>query len=471
MNTQSPILVQAARFLTQVSYSQLPADVIDNAKRAVIDYLGVALAGCDQAVANNLRQWAIQRSVGGFASVIGYDIRLDIENAALVNAAAGHALDFDDTSWTTIGHPSTVIIPALLALAEAQKVTGQQLLTAYIAGVEVAHKIADLMMPETSENGWHTTGIFYVLGTAAATCQLLNLNEETSTQALALALSRSSGIRSNFGTQAKPYHAGMAAKAGLEAVSLVQSGITSSPMALEGIDGFIQCYASDALAQKARRMVKPVLFGTGWDISTKGYAFKKYPNCSGNHPACDLIITLMKNNNINWQQIESIHCGVSLLGPKELVCHKPQTPVEARFSLEYSIACALIYGQITLDEFTQDKIRDDRIQTLMGCITMSVDDELAKLGFIGTAPVKMTIIMKNGDTIVAENDLAKGNPEKPFSDEEFSQKFKKCTQSKMSISDANALLALLFKLENVKSIDSITALFRLKSHSDNSKPA
>ncbi|EAQ66900.1 hypothetical protein MED121_13270 [Marinomonas sp. MED121] len=458
MSTQAPLLIQASRFLEGIRYEQLPADVIQTAKYAVLDYIGVAIPGSDQAVAQNLLNWAKQRSWGSSACVIGSEARLDVEHAALVNAAAGHALDFDDTSWATIGHPTTVILPALLALAEQKESSGKALLLAYIAGVEVAHKVADLMMPETSENGWHTTGVFYALGTAAAACQLLALDQETTTRALALSLSKSGGIRSNFGTQAKPYHAGMAAKAGLEAISLAQSGITSSSTALEGVDGFIQCYASQALAEKARRMAKPILFGASWDLSTKGYAYKKYPNCSGNHPACDSILALVESQKITWQEIASIHCGVSLLGPKELVCHQPQTPVEARFSIEYSIACALIYGQITLDEFTEAKIQDPRVQDMMGKINMSVDKELEKLGFIGTAPVKIKILKNNGEVILLENDLARGNPEKPFTQAEFFDKFKACVKDKMPLDKADTLLDQLIHLEQIKSVTSITEL-------------
>ena len=464
MNKQAPILTQAARFLANLDASQVPADVINTAKKATLDYIGVAIAGCDQPVARNLRQWAVKRSHASVASLIGFDIKLDVENAALVNAAAGHSLDFDDTSWATIGHPSTVILPALFALAEEYKYSGQQLLTAYIAGVEVSHKVADLMMPEASERGWHTTGIFYVLGTAAAACQLLQLNEEVTTRALALSLSRSSGIRSNFGTQAKPYHAGMAAKAGLEALSLAQQGITASATALEGQDGFIQCFVSDALAKKVRQMARPILFGSGWDISSKGYAFKKYPNCSGNHPACDLMMELVEEKRLDWQQIESIHCGVSLLGPKELVCHQPTTPVEARFSLEFSLASALIFGQITLEEFTEEKINDPRIQDMMSKVTMEVDEDLAKLGFIGTAPVKIWITQKEGPVIFVENDLAIGNPEKPFSDDDFTHKFLNCVKDKMPIVKATTLLSQLFRLDEVSEISSITTLLRLGAY-------
>ncbi|MEB8433403.1 MmgE/PrpD family protein [Cocleimonas sp. KMM 6892] len=462
MSAQSPILLQAARFLNETTYDQLPIETVEIAKRAVLDYVGVAIPGSTQEVTKNLVQWAKKRSWGESASIIGSDLKMDVEHTALVNAAAGHALDFDDTSWATIGHPTTVILPALLAVSEDQGKSGKELLLAYITGVEVAHKVADLMMPEASEQGWHTTGIFYSFGTAAATCQLLQLDEEMTTRALALSLSRASGIRSNFGTQSKPYHAGMAAKAGLEAVSLAQAGITSSAMALEGQDGFIQCFAGDELANKARSLTESIKFGEEWDISTRGYAFKKYPNCSGNHPACDVILEFLNHNKIDSEDIESIDCGVSLLGPKELVSHQPKTPVEARFSLEFSLAAAFIYGQITLDEFTEEKIQNPRVQAFMQRITMEVDEDLAKLGFIGTAPIKIWITKKEGEKLFLENDLARGNHEKPFTDEEFIDKFCKCTKASMNTDQQNKLITMILNLEKLGSINDLFTVLHIE---------
>lgn len=462
MIAKVPILNQAAEFLSDLEYTEVPTDVIETAKRAILDYVGVAIPGSRQPVAQNLFVWAGKRSWDNSATVIGSETRMDPENAALINAASGHALDFDDTSWATIGHPTTVIFPALLGLAEERNCSGKQVLLAYIAGIEVAHKIADLMMPETSENGWHTTGAFYALGTAAAACQLLQLDKDHAVCCMALALSRSGGIRSNFGTQSKPYHAGMAAKAGLEAISLTLGGINSSPTALEGEDGFIQCYAGSPLAKIARDMVKPVLFGSRWDIASRGYAFKKYPNCSGNHPACDAILNLLQEQPLAAEDIETIRCGVSLLGPKELVCDQPQTPVEARFSIQFSLACALTYGRITLAEFTDEIIQDPHMQTLMSRITMAVDDDLAKLGFIGTAPVKLWITKTSGEQIYIENNLARGNPEKPFTDTEFSDKFMECAKGIVTEDKAEALLHDLFQLDNIVNIRTITDQLRFK---------
>ncbi|REG86695.1 MmgE/PrpD family protein [Marinomonas pollencensis] len=456
MATNTPILNQAANFLANLEYEKLPVDVTESAKRAILDYIGVSIPGSQQPVAQNLFAWAEKRNWGKTATVIGRKIKMAPENAALINAASGHALDFDDTSWSTIGHPTTVIFPAILSLAEEYNCTGKQTLLAYIAGLEVAHKIADLMMPEASENGWHTTGIFYTLGTAAAACQLLQLAKEQSALCMALALSKSSGIRSNFGTQAKPYHAGMSAKAGLEAVSLTLSGINSSPTALEDEDGFIQCYASSELAKIVKNMAKPVLFGSPWDITHRGYAFKKYPNCSGNHPACDAILEWLNKNPTPIEDIASIHCGVSLLGPKELVCDQPKTPTEARFSIQFSLACALTYGKITLSEFTDEIILSPHIQELMSRITMGVDQDLARLGFIGTAPVKIWITKVSGEEIYLENNLAHGNPEKPFSDNEFNAKFLSCCHELITREQAELLLKDIYQLDKVKDIKKIT---------------
>lgn len=458
--SQATVLQQAVQFLQQAEYQQLPDETTNVAKRAILDYIGVAIPGSQQPVTQNLLNWAQQRSWSTQADTLFSGQRLDVEHCALVNATAGHALDFDDTSWATIGHPTTVIVPALLALAQQHHCTGKQLILAYVCGVEVAHKIADLIMPQISENGWHTTGVFYVLGSAAAACQLLALDENTSLSALALALSRSSGIRSNFGTQAKPYHAGMAAKAGLEVVSLAQAGVTAAASALEGQDGFIQCYVGDDYAEQLRQRTQPIPFGIDWDIGSRGYAFKGYPNCSGNHPACDLILQLIEQHQLDWQQIERIDAGVSLLGPKELVCHQPQTPVEARFSLEFALASALIYGRISLKEFTESHIQDSRVQQLMQRVHMRIDEELAKLGFIGTAPIKLRLQLTDGRCIEAENDLARGNPEKPFSDEEFSDKFLACCDGLLPQEQAQRLLAKLFELEQQADIEEILRLTR-----------
>ncbi|GLK55540.1 2-methylcitrate dehydratase PrpD [Methylopila capsulata] len=447
---------QAADFLLGLRLETLDAAVVAAAREAIVDYVGVALAGAQEPVARNVRGWAATRSHAADAAVLGAGgLKLDRENAALCNAVAGHALDFDDTSWTTIGHPTTVVAPAAFAVAECVGASGADALVAYVAGVEVAHRIAELAMPEASENGWHTTGAFYALGAAAAACALLRLDRATTVSALGLAASRSGGVRANFGTQAKPWHAGIAARNGLEAVSLAQAGVTASPASIEGPDGFVRCLGG---AEAFERLGdRPLHFGAPFDLAARGLAFKRYPCCSGSHPACDLIADLAAEHGFRAADVVAIDVGVSLLAKRELVAHAPTTPQEARFSMEFALAATLAAGPLTLGSFTAETLRDPEVRRLMGAVNMSLDPELAALGFIGTAPVTMIVRLADGRTAVGERDLAVGNPERPMSAQDHAAKFMSCAARALPDGDAAALLERLRAIEREPSLAALWA--------------
>ncbi|MBB3966086.1 MmgE/PrpD family protein [Rhizobium metallidurans] len=419
-----PFIEKAADFLVEARHEQIGADAIAAAKEAFIDYIAVALGGVGEPVSKNILGWATERSWGSSCAVIGRVDRLDPENAALCNAVSGHALDFDDTSWSTIGHPTTVVAPAAIATGEMVRASGREVLSAYLVGVEVSHRLADISMPFVSENGWHTTGVYYAIGAAAAASFLLRLDRRTTINALGLSISRSSGVRSNFGTQAKPYHAGMAARAGLEAVSLARAGLTASASAVEGVDGFLDCFAGDRSAYFER--MDQMIFGKPFDLVSRGLAYKKYPCCSGSHPACDVMIELVNEHSLKPEDIVSIRVGASLLAERELVCHNPATPQQARFSMEFALAVAVSKGSLGLDSFRTEVLEDPEIRGLMGRVRLELDDELAKLGFIGTAPVKIDITLRNGQVLRAARDLAIGNPERPFTDDDRRSKFMMC---------------------------------------------
>ncbi|SCW59177.1 MmgE/PrpD family protein [Ancylobacter rudongensis] len=447
---------QAADFLIACRNSPLPPDVASIARTALTDYVGVALAGAAEPVARNVRAWACERASGAGATVIGTaGLRLDPENAALCNAVAGHALDFDDTSWVTIGHPTSVVAPAALAVAEQVGASGADALRAYVAGVEVAHRIAELCMPEASEAGWHTTGALYVLGAAAAAAVLLNIDRTACVHALGLAASRSGGVRSNFGTQAKPWHAGMAARNGLEAVSLARAGVTASRTAIEGQDGYIACLAG--VAARARFAGRELTFGAPFDLAARGLAFKRFPCCSGSHPACDLTLDLMAEHGFGAGDVTDIHVGVSLLAERELVVHAPKTPQEARFSMEFALAATLVHGPLTWDLFAQQTLADPMVQQLMGVVRIELSPELAALGFIGTAPVRMTFHLRDGRVIHGAHDLAIGNPERPMSPEDHAAKFRSCATRAMAPAAADAMLGRLRAIDQERDLAALWA--------------
>lgn len=456
MAAERSVAEQAADFLIACRNGPLPSDVASIARTAVTDYVGVALAGAAEPVARNVRAWASERATGADATVFGAGgLRLDPENAALCNAVAGHALDFDDTSWTTIGHPTTVIAPAALAVAEQLGASGADALRAYVAGVEVAHRIAELCMPEASEAGWHTTGALYVLGAAAAAALLLNLDRTTCVHALGLAASRSGGIRSNFGTQAKPWHAGMAARNGLEAVSLARAGVTASRTAIEGQDGYIACLAGDTA--RARLAGRELAFGAPFDLATRGLAFKRFPCCSGSHPACDLTLDMMAEHGFGADEVARIHVGVSFLAERELVVHAPETPQEARFSMEFALAATLVHGPLTWDLFAQPTLADPAVQQLMGKVRLELSPELAALGFIGTAPVRMTFHLHDGRVLHGARDLAIGNPECPMGLQDHAAKFRSCATRALAPAAADTLLRRLRALDQEPNLSALWA--------------
>lgn len=446
-------LEKAASFVAENSFSTIDREVLELGKRAVLDYLGCAIAGQQEAVVKMLVAANSAKIRQGESTGFG-GAKYSREDAAMINAVAGHALDFDDTSWTTIGHPTTVTAPVALAEAERLGLSGKEALAAYCIGVEVAHTFARMTMPEISERGWHTTCVYGVIAAAATSAWIRKFSSEKTVNALGIALSRASGIRSNFGSMTKPLHAGLAAKAGMECADLAEAGITASSHAFEAQDGFVSCF-------NAPKQYREANFGAPWDFAANGLAFKLYPCCSGAHPTLDLLADLMEQGKLKAEKVQSIHAGVSLLGPRELVNHSPKTPLEARFSLEYTVSAMLLRGQLTLDELTPEAVAAPDVQAFMQRVTMAVDDDLAKLGFIGTAPVKLRITMTDGQILEASNDLARGNPEKPLSDQDFSNKFMRNATRFLSPPKARQILDNLFTLEKQQASDLMAKVCRI----------
>jgi len=377
---QDFLLPQIARWCVKLKLEDIPTEVIDIAKTALTDFVAVTIAGSAMPVAKSLQEFATQRAPQGNCSVFGTELNSNMAYASYANGVASHALDFDDVSWATIGHPTVTVAPVAFAVAQQRKLAGASVLLAYIAGVEAQHQIARWVMPKLSEQGWHTTPAIGVFGAAVAAGILLELDEQTLTHALAIAASSACGVRGNFGSQSKALHAGLAAYNGVNAVELAMLGINGQANVIEAVDGFAQCFTGiDSLADAQ------VNLGQQWDLLDNGLVFKQYPCCSGSHPAIDCWDALLKQRLLTVDDIEYIQVGTSLLGPRELVCQHPHNAIEAKFSMQYALAARLIYGAVGLTEFTDVAVRDPRVQTLMPKIHMDIDPQLEQLGFIGTA--------------------------------------------------------------------------------------
>ena len=403
---QATLLSAIARWIVSADFPDLPDGEIAAARAALTDFVAVAAAGSGTSVVRNAAAYAVQNErTGACVQQLGRSVRFSPRTAAFLNGTAAHALDFDYVSWTTIGHPTVGIAPTALSLAVAQGLSGREFLTAYVVGAECAHQIARWTMPQLSEHGWHTTLANGVFGAAAAAAWLLKTDVPTTTNALAIAASLASGIRANFGSQTKAIHAGLSNLHGMMAVELAAAGITGKDDALEASDGYAACFAARLPREKCT-----VDLGSRWDLMENGLVFKQYPCCSGTHPALDVWGEWVDKVHPKLDDIEAVH---------------PRNAVEAKFSMEFALASRLVYQRAGIEEFTDDKVLDVRIQALMKKMTMEIDPDLAKLGFIGTAPVRIRIKTKSGVVCLA-NDLAKGNPEKPLSESDRKAKFSSC---------------------------------------------
>jgi 2-methylcitrate dehydratase PrpD len=316
-----------------VSCDALPEPVRELARQCVLDYLGVGLAGADDELARILLDELTEAGGAEQAAVIGHAARLPMLSAALVNGAIAHALDYDDVHLAMPGHPSVSILPALLALAEEKKASGQAVIAAFVAGYETCCRIGMTLRPGHYTRGFHATGTVGAFGAAAACAHLLGLDAEATGRALGIAGTQSAGLKSQFGTMCKPFHAGKAAQNGLLAARLAGRGFSSRPDLVECAQGFAATHAPDFFPEKALAEPK-----RGFYIY--GNLFKYHAACYMTHAPIECGRQL-RQQGVAPADIAAI--TLSLHQATDRVCNipAPSNALEAKFSLRQTVAMAL----------------------------------------------------------------------------------------------------------------------------------
>src|SRR5213592_834107 len=234
-----------AEFIVKSRWEDCPVAAVDAARRAILDCVGVMLAGSAEPAARIVQQIAESEGGAPLATIVGTRRRTGAVWAALANGTAAHALDFDDTNFAMLGHPSAPVLAAGLAAGELALADGQALVHAFLLGFEVETTLAAVINPEHYDHGWHATCTLGTLGAAAAAARLLGLDTAQIRTALAVAASQSSGLKENFGTMTKPFHAGHAARSGVLAALLAREGWTASERAIEGPQGFLHVLGAE----------------------------------------------------------------------------------------------------------------------------------------------------------------------------------------------------------------------------------
>ncbi len=348
-----------AEFVAGFSTAELPQTSLSLARSAFIDLVGVMLAGGVEPVVGVLEKTT--RGAGADAPcslLLDSSRRRGAVEAALVNGSAAHALDYDDVQFNA--HPSTVLVPAILAEAERIGASGLQALRAYVLGYEVWGELRSREPDPYHDEGWHPTAVMGTMAATAAVASLRGLDAHTARAALSISASFTGGVVANFGSMTKPLHAGRAAAAALQACDLAQAGLTAGEDGIGARDGLLA-----ALSPRGRvDLESPTQLGACWFSVSAPIQFKKYPVCFSAHRPIDAMLELRQDHGLRAQDIERIEVAVRGTQARVLRFDRPRTALEAKFSVQFAVACALLRGQIGLMDLDDGFVASDAVQSL-----------------------------------------------------------------------------------------------------------
>jgi len=438
------------KFIADLSSNIIPEEALPVVRRGFIDCVGTMMAGRNDPSPQILR--AVLDAPDGPSSLYFSSLRATAPEAAWINGAAAHALDYDDVALR--GHPSTVLVPAVLAEAEALDLSGMDMLVAYLAGYETW---AELFRRDTGTyhaKGWHPTGILGAIAAAAACASLRRLDATRAAIAISLGASQSSGIMANFGTMTKPFHAGKAAHSGIIAARLAEADFTANIDSLEHPQGFLHAVSPSGKEDRT----SGTRLGENWAILSQGLSIKKYPTCYCTHRAIDAALELVHAHPINPQDVKEVTVNISEYFSTVLRNHAPQTGLAAKFSIEFAVASSIVAKHVGLTELTDPFVQQRDIQELMKRVKTvfltDMDPELPGAAVHDSVSVELT----DGRMLDSEKvRRARGHADAPLSECELYDKFADCLKAGRSELPAEQLFARLQGLEQI-SARQLTAL-------------
>ena len=440
-------------FVEQLRFEDIPPQGVLRAKSSILDAVGCALAGSGTHEAVAVRDMIGADGGAPVAQVFGTAMRAPVAAAALANATAGHALDYDDSSPPMIGHPSVTLAAVLFALGERDRRSGRDVIAAYVAGLDVGARLGRHLNPSHYAAGWHATATLGTLAAATAAAHLLKLDARGVRTAVGIAASSAGGIRKNFGSMVKPLHAGFAARNGVVAALLAANGLTADLDALDGERGFVDVFkGADA----------PELNGVNFDVAqpleivASGVGIKRYACCGCTHSALDALLELRREHRIDAKKVARIECTMNTLVPDILVHHRPATPAQAKFSMEYCLAVALIDGDCGMDQFTEARVADKSVRALLQRVEPVVDARIVYRN--GVYPGTVSIHFVDGTCISRHADEAMGHPDRPLDLDGLRLKFMSCARRALPEDRATAAFRALADLDQAEDVNSVTEL-------------
>jgi 2-methylcitrate dehydratase PrpD len=438
---------ELGRFAANLSFEKLPPEAVEIARIGFIDTIATMIAGAHDPAPQLLRK-GLQPAPGA-ASLYFSGETATAPEAAWINGAAGHALDYDDVGCR--GHVSTVLVPAILAEAETLGLGGREMFAAYVAGYQSWAELSRRDPGHHHRKGWHPTGIFGAIGAGAACANLRRLDPELATAAIALSASQAGGIMANFGTMTKPFHAGRAAHAGLVSARLAELGFTAAADALEHPQGFLSAVSPEG---KADREGPCPALGEEWHILKQRLSIKKYPACYCTHRALDGMLDLLAQRPLKPAEIARITVSISDTHALILRNHQPQTGLEAKFSMQFAMAAAVISRRASLGEYTDEFVRRPEVQELMRRVQVTANQDYDPVQVGASVYDQVTIELTSGETVQSEKvKRARGHADLPLAETELFDKFRTCLDVGHARISSERLFDRLKKLETISARD------------------
>lgn len=454
------------RFAVDVRSNGLPGDVLQDATERVIDTLGNALAAIGEQPATIALNLALDMGGVEQATAIGTGHLLPAANAAFVNGTLAHVLDFDDTHLPSILHPSSSVVPAALAVAEAVDASGRELLEAVAVGDEIAVRLGMASYdPEIRnsiffENGLHATSIIGTLAAAAASAILFGLDAEGVSHAIGIAASMGAGLleANRTGGSVKQIHCGWAAHSGISAATLARGGLTGPPTVLEGRFGFFRAYSEGRFDSEA------ILGGLGTLWQMPRIFYKPYPTNHFTHAGIDAAL-LLRDRGVDPSEIVSIELGVpspvlrTIAEPSEQKA-RPLTPYHAKFSGAFTVATALVGGGglgVYLNDFTPETLQDPERLRLAALVRCVADDEATEI-FPHQFPGVLTVGLRDGSELTERINVNRGGPNHPLSPDEHAVKFRLNASQHLGKGQVKALEGALRNVNTASSVSTVIEL-------------
>lgn len=445
-----------AAFSSSLIFDSLPENVVYQARRCLVDTAGALLAGSRLSQSGRTgRRFAERLEETGRSVVAGSPLRRSPMTAALINGMAAHALELDDGSKHATYHPGASIIPACLALGEAEGVSGKRLVEAIVAGYEISLRIGTAVNPGHYLRGFHPTGTIATFGTTAAAAKILGLSADLTAHALGLAGSLASGINQYEidGSISKHLHPGNAARNGILSALLARDGMTGPLEILEGRLGFFHCFA-----EKANLSVVDKGLGSDWHFLR--IYFKPFCSCRYVHYAIEATQKDLYQRPFLPEEIKSIIVRTHRNAKQGSDIPDYRTPLHARLSIQYGIASILVRGKAGLMEYEEEAIADPEVRRVSNLVKIEVDEEIQKL-YPNPRSMIVEIWDRKGNMASARIDHAKGDPENPMSDDELFGKFLDITGGVISRERAEEIISAAMAIHTREEIGSFAELLQI----------